>query len=424
MRGLQVVQQRPQLGIGVARQRFGDPRVREPRVASHHGFVDVCLQRCAGLVEGQIADGAEPVHVGIERTDPVRKPLGKHRQDGAGEIDAGGAPQRLAIEGSAGGHVASDVRDGHHQAVAAGRARDVDGVVEIARVLAVDGHERQVAQVAPAGDLVGVDVVRDALRGDQRRRVELVCESLRIRGSEDLEAGIAAVAQDGDDLALQRSLELAVQPDLDHVAVACARMARDRDVAHQIAVVGDHPLRLSLRLVDPQRELAPALDDLEHFAGEPAVAAAHGARPDHVPVERALRELRRHEEIVFAAAVAEERRDEAVPFRLHVDDAGEFRPRLARALCRPLVAVHARSFDHRRRRATRLRPRRLAGGLAAVGVGAFLALQFAVDVAVVAGAAVLHEIREGAPQPMTLRLPQVELACELLEGESLSLRAT
>ena len=317
-----------------------------------------------------------------------------------------------------------DVRDGDHQAVAAGRPRDVDGVVEIARVLAVDGHERQVAQVAPAGDLVGVDMVRDALGGDQRRRVELVRESFRVRGGEDLEAGIAAVAQDGDDLALQRPLDFPVEPDLDHVAVARAGMARNRDVACQIAVVGDHPLRFSLRLVDPERELAPPLDDLDHLAREPPVAAAHGPRPHHVPVERALGELRRHEEIVLAAAVAEQRRDEAVPFRLQMDDAGDFRPRLARALRRSLVAMHARSFDHRRRRSARLRPGRLAGSRAAVPVGAVVTLDFAVDVTVVTGATVLHQIGESAAQRMPLGLAEAELAGELLEGEPLSARAT
>ena len=183
----------------------------------------------------------------------------------------------------------------------------MDGIVEIARILAVDGDQRQMPQIAPPGDLLGMHVIGHALRGDQRRRIEFVGESLGVGAGQDLEARIAPVAEHRDDLALQRSLELAMKAHLHHVAVLRPGMTGDRDVFGEVAVVGNHPLRLPLGLVDPERELAAALDDLEHFSRQTAIASPDGPGANDVAVERSSDVLRRNEEIVFASSVAEQR---------------------------------------------------------------------------------------------------------------------
>ena len=183
------------------------------------------------------------------------------------------------------------VGDRDHQTVATWRPRDVDGIIEIARILAVDGDQRQMAQIAPPSDLLGMHMIGHALRGDQRRRIEFVGESLRVCASQRLELRIAPAAEHRDDLALQRSLDLAMQA----------------HVLGKGAVVGNHPLRLPLGLVDPKRELAAALDDLEHFSRQTAIAPPDGPGADDVAVQRPSDVLRRDEEIVFAPSVAEQR---------------------------------------------------------------------------------------------------------------------
>ena len=431
VRGLQVVQQGPSLGIGVAGERFRHAVVGEPRVAPHHCLVEVGVEGLALLVEGQVADHAQAVHVGVQRADPVREALREHGQDGAGKIHAGGAPQRLAVQGPPWADVMGHVRDGDHQTVAAGRAGDVDGVVEVPRVLAVDGHQGQVSEIAPPGDVVRRDVVGHALGRDQRRRLELVREPLRVGGGEDLEARIARRPEHRDDLAFQRALEVAVQPDLHHLAVVRPRVAGHGDVSGQVPVVRNHPGRLPLGLVDAEDELSPLLDDLDHLGRQATVATADHPCADHVAVEGTLGVLRGYEEVVLAPTFPEQGRDEAVALRFQMDDPGHLPTRLPPGLAGALLAAPAGALGHGGGRATGLVPPRLLGrrlapaiaSLRALAVLPLLAFALAADVAIVARSPLLEQVRGRASERVLLGLAQPELTSELLQGEALSARA-
>ena len=87
---------------------------------------------------------------GHQRAPVVGQRLGQHRHDAVGEIDRVAAPVGGAVERLVGPHVPGDVGDGDQQAPAAGMVRVGLGehrVVEVARILAVDGDQRRVAQV-------------------------------------------------------------------------------------------------------------------------------------------------------------------------------------------------------------------------------------------------------------------------------------
>src|SRR5205823_4583327 len=163
-----------------------------------------------------------------------------------------------------------------------------------------------------------------------------------------------------------------------------------------------------------------ALDYVEHFAGQAAVAALHRAREHHVAVEGALDELRRNEEVVVAPTLAQKGRHEPISFGFDVDHAGDFGAGLARGrrtVAAPdLLAPCARALDHRCRRTAR------RGGpvlLFRSGTRGDLA----VDVAVEPGAAFLEKLGETAAHGLVVTVAEMELAGELFERKALPPRA-
>ena len=215
------------------------------------------------------------------------------------------------------------VGDGDDQAVPGTDARDVHGVVEIARILAVDRDERQRAQIAPDDGFFRMHVIGNALRGQEGRGIEFVGEAFRVCRGEDLEARIGSRTEVTDDLAAHGRLAVALQPHLDDVAILDARIARDRNRIGERAVVRFHPGRLRLSAVRAEHQLPAPLDDLRHLAGEPAVAAALDRHAHHVAVEGAAVPTRRHEHVVLAAGSAEDGRYEAVPLGLEMQHPGD-----------------------------------------------------------------------------------------------------
>src|SRR5581483_10024103 len=75
----------------------------------------------------------------------------QHGDSAVGEVNAGTAQPRLRVKRRTIGDVVGHVRDVHLQfEVAVGEAAGKDSVVEVAGGLAVNGHDRQVAEVAAA----------------------------------------------------------------------------------------------------------------------------------------------------------------------------------------------------------------------------------------------------------------------------------
>ena len=116
-------------------------------------------KRCRRLrpcdIDPQMRRDAGAVLARPQRAQIVRQRLGQHRHDAVGEIDRVAAPRRLAVERAAGRDIGRDIgdRDDDVPAARVGRVRiglGPDRVVEIARVLAVDRDQREVAQIGAA----------------------------------------------------------------------------------------------------------------------------------------------------------------------------------------------------------------------------------------------------------------------------------
>ena len=98
----------------------------------------------------------EPIDVRVEAAQSRREFRRKHVDGALWKVHGRAAIVRLDIERARLGHVVRDVRDVHGEPVVAVRQLvDRDRIVEIARVLAVDGHGRPVAEIR-AADAVAI----------------------------------------------------------------------------------------------------------------------------------------------------------------------------------------------------------------------------------------------------------------------------
>ena len=217
------------------------------------------------------------------------------------------------------------VGDRHHQAEAVAVGLAIDRVVEILGVLAVDGHQRHVAQVDAAGDLFVIHAVRQGGRLVEHLLRELVGNVVAVDCRLHRQRGGQAVAQHRQDPAQGRAPRLGGAGDLAHHELAVAGLAavlgRDQDVALDAGIVGFDVAHAVLK-----HEAAdhPAHAALEHFDDRtlaPAAAVDAGDVGQHAVAVHDLAHLERRQEQVVAGALVRAQEAEAV--RVGDDAAGD-----------------------------------------------------------------------------------------------------
>ena len=140
------------------RQNRVDVRVGHPLVAVDDPVVELHSDDVAVAGDLHQARLHQPIHVRLERAQARRQFRREHVDRALGEVDGGAPLVRLGVERAALLDVVRDVGDVHAQpVVAVGQPLERDGVVEVARVLAVDGHRRQRPEVGAAVDVAWPD---------------------------------------------------------------------------------------------------------------------------------------------------------------------------------------------------------------------------------------------------------------------------
>ena len=125
----------------------GDLRVRQPRRRAHHAFEEPRARHLALRADAHLADHAQPVDLRIQRAQAVRQRLGQHRQDAVRKVDRRAAILRFLVErANPGSTYVATSAIATMQPPAAAHFFAVHRVVEVARVFAVDRHQRQLAQ--------------------------------------------------------------------------------------------------------------------------------------------------------------------------------------------------------------------------------------------------------------------------------------
>ena len=235
------------------------------------------------LVELHLGDQHQPVAVGAERAQLGRELRRQHGNRAVGEVDAGAALRRLAVERRVGLHVVGDVGDRHPQRAAAARPfLETDRVVEVARRLAVDGDERHVAQIGAAVQILGARVGGQALGFRLHLRRKLDAEAVLAGDGEELHLGIVA----GSEHLLEHAAHAAAAGRRrreaharDQARVRGLRLRRADDLDDRQPVVERHrhpALAMALERADELGVLA--LDHRGHAAGRALARDDRGAR--------------------------------------------------------------------------------------------------------------------------------------------------
>ncbi len=129
----------------------------------------------------------------------VESSIGQHGHRAVGKIDAGAAQAGLGIDGRARPHVVAHVGDVHLQGVVpVGQPVHPHGIVEIARRLAVDGHDIHIAEIAAALQLFRRDHAGNGLRLLQHFGRKLVRQVMLADHDFHIYAKIVGVPQNFD----------------------------------------------------------------------------------------------------------------------------------------------------------------------------------------------------------------------------------
>lgn len=302
-----------------------------------------------------LADHAQSVHGRVERADPVRQRLGQHRDHPTREVDGVATLLGLDVERVAGAHVVADVRNRDVELESLALHFTVDRIVEIPRGLAVDGDERQIAEIHAPTDVALTDSRPDALGLGERLGGELVGHLVLAHRDLDLHSGVGRIPEDFCDVAdrcdiARRLLHQSNDHDLPRLRTG-APFCRNQDIVGNAAVGCGNQRDPVLQHESPDEFLCASFEDLHHRTlGTPATIDADLPRHHAIAVHD-FRHLAGREEHVLAFTI---RNEEAVALRMPLHRAGnEFE--LLRDAQRALAVDHHLPFAAHRLEAPRER---------------------------------------------------------------------
>jgi len=244
----------------------------------------------------------------------------------AREVDRVAALVGLAVQRVAGADVVAHVGDRDPELEAAAHALAVHRVVEVLRGLAVDGDERELAQVPAALEVLRGHRLRELARGLERLARPFVRQVVLAQRDLDLHPGIGVVAEHLDDAADGLGVLGRLLHDLGHHDLAFLHaleaLRRDEDVLVDALVLGDHESHAVLDEDAAHDPRVGALEHLDDVALEAAASIHAGHAHQHrVAVQRLVHLLGAEEEVVAAVVGPEEAEAVGVAHDLALDEA-------------------------------------------------------------------------------------------------------
>jgi hypothetical protein len=138
--------------------------VRKPVCASNYAVRKARAFCTTVFVEMNKYRMREPIDAGIETADAVAQSLRQHRDYTVREVNAVSAPARFSIQRAVGLHISGDVGDVYTEAPTASGLLNVNCVVEIARVIGIDGDDEFSAQIFASLELSTINCLGNSLR--------------------------------------------------------------------------------------------------------------------------------------------------------------------------------------------------------------------------------------------------------------------
>ena len=311
----------------LAGQDAPDLVVGQPRRRIHDGRIELIGNHFAVSVDHHVGHQHQPVHLRIDRAQPVGELLGQHGDDPTREIHRGGAHLGLGIQRAAWTHIVTDIGNGHQQPPAAGLARlcishglAVDSIVKVAGVLAIDRHQRYVTQVHAVAVVGRPQAVGQRPRLGQHGIIEAMRHIKLAHGDLDLHARIVHVAQHLDHAADGRRVPARRRGDLHRhhlpglrtLGAACL----DQDVVLDALIFGSQDQHAPFLHQATHHGPIVVLRHLDDLAFRPSpVVGPHAAHQHPVTVHDLGHLARRQEDV--GAAIVRQHETEAVSMPRH-----------------------------------------------------------------------------------------------------------
>ncbi len=183
--------------------------ISHPLDASNHSPVEALRQDVAAPVDLQFHGKHQPFHARLERANLGGKFERQHGDRAIRKIHAGAAQEGLFIDRAAGLHIVAHIGDVDLERIIAVRhAIHPDRIVEIARRLAIDGHDVQRAIILASGQLILADDVGKSLRLLQNLRRKMMGDVMFPDHDLDVDAEIDPTVEDLDHRAPPRTRRL------------------------------------------------------------------------------------------------------------------------------------------------------------------------------------------------------------------------
>ena len=241
--------------------------VGQPRLGQHHRRVEGVAANLATAVDVHVAHHAQAFDFRVQRANAVGQRLGQHRDHPAREIHRIAALDRGEVQRVAGLHIMADVGNRHHQTETLALRFAIHRVVKVARGFAVDGHQRQVAQVAAVGgEVFFADFLRGVAGLFQRAFREFMRQVVLAQGDFDFHAGVGVIAQHLNHSTHRLLVAAGLFHQLDHhhlamLAVGVA-VGLDQNILVQAAVFRHGKPDAALAIQSRHHRL---IDPLDHF---------------------------------------------------------------------------------------------------------------------------------------------------------------
>ena len=289
----------------------------------HHRRIEAVLLDLATDRDRHVADHAQPVNLGIQRTQAVGQLFRQHRDHPPRKIHRVAAVIGVTVERRTRFDVVRHVGDRYDQPEAATLAFAIHRVVEVAGSLAVDRHQRQPADILAPRQVLPAHRPRQPPRLGLDLRRELVRHVVLAQRDLDLHAGVGVIAEHLADPADRLGVlgRLLDQFDHDHLArprlaAAASRCRCQQDILGDTSVFGDDDG--DAVLLDDASDDA-GVGPLQHLhqlaLGAASPVAADDAR-DHPIAVKDLAHLLRPDEQIGATVVANDE-TETVGMPLH-----------------------------------------------------------------------------------------------------------
>lgn len=249
--------------VGIGGDRFGIPGedpvhlgVGHLMAAVDHRGDDFVVDDVAVLVDFHQAGDREAVDLRIEGADAVGKFLRQHRDDAVRQVVGGSPPTGVLVEVAAFGDVMGNVGDVDPEGpVAVGQDGKTDGVVDVLRVVSVDGEDAVLAEIATPLHFFGQDGLGKGLGGRKDRFGEFGFHAEAGDDFEDFDAGGVDVPDVLDDEAVEDP----------HRGIAEDLRLDDRVVLQPQAVLrGNFEKQVGIPALGEDRALEVFADDVFH----------------------------------------------------------------------------------------------------------------------------------------------------------------